>query len=452
MWPPDLVEVSGNEQMSTSVLQTLTNSWAGYSTLALFFLAYILVISEELTHLRKSKPVMMAAALIWMIVALAGTQFGASDFVESQAKHILLEYAELLLFLLTAMTYVNAMEERGVFDAIRVRLIRAGLNYRGLFWATGFMAFFMSPIADNLTTALVMCSVVQAVGKSSPKFVAMSCVNIVVAANAGGAFSPFGDITTLMVWQKGVVEFGEFFALFVPSLVNFAVPALLMHFFLPSGYPSKISETTTPKVGATAVVVLFFSTICAAIGFKTYLHLPPAMGMMAGLGALQIFGYVLRIAGRRRGGSEDYSFDVFRKLALVEWDTLLFFYGIMMCVGGLGVFGYLSLMSTMSYGYLGDTTANILIGIASAILDNIPLMFAVLTIDPQMSLGQWLLVTLTCGVGGSLLSIGSAAGVALMGQAKGIYSFSSHLKWVWAVGAGYFASILMHFILNKSLF
>lgn len=131
-------------------------------------------------------------------------------------RHNLLEYAELMLFLLVAMSYINAMEERRVFEALRAWLIRRGFGLRALFWITGLLAFVISPVADNLTTALLMCAVVLSVGRDSPRFVTVACVNIVVAANAGGAFSPFGDITTLMVWQKGIVPFTGFFALFLP--------------------------------------------------------------------------------------------------------------------------------------------------------------------------------------------------------------------------------------------
>lgn len=136
----------------------------------------------------------------------------------------------------------------------------------------------------------------------------------------------------------------------------------------------------------------------------------------------------------------------------VEWDTLMFFYGIMLCVGGLGALGYLATLSNFLYLDLGATTANILVGVLSAVIDNIPVMFAVLSMNPDMSLGQWLLVTLTAGVGGSLLSIGSAAGVALMGQAQGIYTFSAHLKWIWAIALGYAASIVVHLVMNSALF
>ena len=429
----------------------LTGHWVGLAAVAVFVFAYALVITEETIHLRKSIPVMAAAGILWVMTALAYNAQGFPNALEAPIRHVFLEYAELMLFLLVAMTYVNSLEERRVFDALRAWLVRSGFGYRSLFWLTGVLAFFISPVADNLTTALVMCAVVLAVGKDSPRFVAMACVNIVVAANAGGAFSPFGDITTLMVWQKGVVQFNDFFRLFLPAVVNFMVPAALMHMALPTGKPTASDDVVKLKPGAWGVLILFVLTIVTAICFHNYLHLPPVIGMMTGLGYLLLLGYYL-MKTRGRKATVENPFNVFRKIARVEWDTLLFFYGVMMCIGALGVLGYLSVMSGLLYDQLGTTSANVIIGLLSAILDNIPLMFAVLTMQPDMPLGQWLLITLTTGVGGSLLSIGSAAGVALMGQARGVYTFGSHLRWSWAVAAGYVASIVVHRLINASAF
>ena len=150
----------------------------------------------------------------------------------------------------------------------------------------------------------------------------------------------------------------------------------------------------------------------------------------------------------QKTNDDDMFLDGFKQFERVEWDTLLFFFGIIFAVGGLGLFGYLAVASEYLYIGLGAVTANTIIGAASAILDNIPLMFAVLTMEPAMTHGEWLLITLTCGVGGSLLSIGSAAGVALMGQAKGAYTFFGHLKWTWAIALGYIASVYAHLIIN----
>lgn len=444
----------------------LTTHWVGYASIAIFVVAYLLVMAEEFTHLRKSKPVILAAGLIWGMIAWMYQAHGIPHEAEHAVRHNLLEYAELMLFLLVAMTYINAMEERFVFEALRSWLVRKGFGFRALFWVTGILAFFISPVADNLTTALLMAAVVMAVGGTNRRFVLLACINIVVAANAGGAFSPFGDITTLMVWQKsidtpgGPVDFWAFFFLFLPSLVNWLVPAAAMHFAVPDEKPVSGGEQTGMKRGATGVIALFLVTIATAVSFHNFLHLPPVVGMLTGLGYLKLFAYYLKMTGEQtqfRGEeAEDLgspvAFDIFQKVARAEWDTLFFFYGVVLCVGGLGFIGYLAMVSQIMYGDWGATTANIGIGLLSAIVDNIPVMFAVLTMMPEMSKGQWLLVTLTAGVGGSLLSIGSAAGVALMGQARGIYTFFGHLKWTPVIAAGYVASILVHLWLNSNLF
>jgi Na+/H+ antiporter NhaD/arsenite permease-like protein len=429
----------------------LTTSPYGLAALAIFILAYVLVIFEEATHLRKSKPVLIAAGLIWALIGFAFMQAGQSEAAEKAAQHIIYEYGELFLFLLVAITYVNTLEERRVFDVLRAKLTERGLSYRQLFWLTGILAFFLSGVLDNLTTALIMGAVVLSVGVNSLRFMAISCVSIVVAANAGGAFSPFGDITTLMVWQKGKVEFFEFFDLFLPSVVNWLVPAIIMHFAIPNEIPKPLAEKTKLKAGAVAVGVLFALTIATAVAFRNLLGLPPALGMMLGLGYLQVLAYFLQVRARR-GDNGDIVLDSFKQIERVEWDTMLFFFGIIFAVGGLGVLGYLTVANEFLYGQFGATIANITIGALSAIVDNIPLMFAVLTMDPEMSHGQWLLITLTAGTGGSLLAIGSAAGVALMGIAKGRYTFMSHLKWTWAVALGYVASIVVHLVLNSQLF
>jgi NhaD family Na+/H+ antiporter len=442
----------------------LTGSWIGITSIILFVLAYALVVGEEFLHLRKSKPVIVAAGIIWTLVGIAYAQHGDTHTAANAIRHNILEYAELFLFLLAAMTYINTMEERQVFNALRAWLVSRGFTLRTVFWITGLLAFFISPVADNLTTALLMAAVVMAVGAGNTAFITVACINIVVAANAGGAFSPFGDITTLMVWQKGVVHFNDFFLLFIPSVVNWLVPAAFMSLAVPKEKPAAVQAEVVIKQGGLVVIGLFLLTIVMAVSAHNFLHLPPVLGMMTGLGILKFYGYYLRRcehATAKREESEGPEvnsmdvaqrdpFDIFGIVARAEWDTLMFFYGVVLCVGGLGTIGYLSLASESMYIGLGATWANILVGLLSAIVDNIPVMFAVLTMNPDMSLGQWLLVTLTAGVGGSLLSIGSAAGVALMGQARGVYTFFSHLKWSWAIALGYAASIWVHLRLNRA--
>ena len=465
--PGVVIAASGGE------LLDLTGHWTGFAAVAIFVIAYLVVIGEEVLHLRKSKPVIVAAGIIWALVAYAYMLHGDTHTAGEAVRHNLLEFGELFLFLLAAMTYINTMDERGIFDALRVWLVSQGFSLKKIFWLTGVFAFFISPIADNLTTALLMATVAMAVGGTNTKFIVLACINIVVAANAGGAFSPFGDITTLMVWQKGIIQFGEFFVLFLPSLVNWLIPAVIMSFAIPNAQPEEVTEKAELQHGAWVVVGLFIVTIAMAVSAHNVLHLPPVLGMMTGLGFLKLYGYYLKRRqafistpadedfgdmaldvemGAEPSSSGQKQFDIFKSLERAEWDTLMFFYGIILCVGGLGTLGYLALGSQMMYGDLGPTTANILVGVISAIVDNIPVMFAVLAMTPEMSHGQWLLVTLTAGVGGSLLSIGSAAGVAVMGQARGIYTFFAHLKWTWAIALGYAASIWVHFLVNGDAF
>ena len=205
------------------------------------------------------------------------------------------------------------------------------------------------------------------------------------------------------------------------------------------------------------VALMFLLTIALTVLLHQTLHIPPFLGMMTGLGALKIYGNIIRRHDIRRQNKENIMdktepFDIFVSLRKIEWDTMMFFYGVMLCVGGLGALGYLSSLSSFLYEDMGDTAAHIMIGFLSAVIDNIPVMFAVLSMDTNHSLGQWLLVTLTAGIGGSLLSIGSAAGVALMGQARGTYTFMGHLKWSLAILLGYMIGVGSHILINAEMF
>lgn len=460
-------------EQAPAVPLDLTRHWVGYTTTAIFFVAYFLAMLEETTMLRKSKPMLFAASLIWVLIASIYTSRGLSEEAGRVFRGTLEGYAELFLFILVSMTYLNAMEQRGVFDNLRIWLLSKGFGYRKLFWITGTLSFFLSSACNNLTTALLMGAVVMAMAKKNRRFIPIACVNIVVATNAGGSFSPFGDITTLLVWQKGVVPFTDFFALFLPSIVNFVVPAAIMHFWVPKEFPASAGKPQPLRHGAKGIITLFVLTIVTAVCFEHFLGLPPAAGMMAGLTYLSFFFfwlYKVRVEGKLDRGAANavaaeeklelphdlaetkQHFDVFHNVSRLEWDTLLYFYGVMVGVGGLSFIGYLTLASNFLYTDLNPTIANVLIGIVSAFIDNGTIMYAVLTMSPPLSPGQWLLVTLTAGVGGSMLAIGSAAGVGLMGQTKGAYSFVSHLKWTPVIALGYAASIAAHFLINARLF
>ncbi|MFI3135901.1 MAG: sodium:proton antiporter NhaD [Methylococcaceae bacterium] len=448
----------------------LTQHWAGYFSLVAMVLAYITAMFEEVTTLKKSKPMLLAAGLIWAVIVFAYQQQGILEPPVNEFKANLSTYAELMLFILVSMTYLNVMDTMRVFDALRNWLENRGMNYRQLFWVTGLLVFFMSFFLNGLTTGLLMGSVVMAVGKNNARFVSLACINIVVAANAGGSVSPLGGISTLFVWQHGMLKFTDFFNLFVPCVVNFLVPASFMQFAVPKETPVLEQERIVMHRGAYGVVLLFLITIILAVWSDMYLHLPAAFGMMAGLSLLNLFNYYLQklqheyvktpeelfsnLANSNisSGVAKYQHFDIIDEVGNLDWDTLLFFYGAMMGIGGLGYIGYLDLVSHLLYGQLSASTANILIGLSSAFVDNGTLMFAVLTMHPDISQGQWLLLTLTLGVGGSLLAIGSAPGIGLLGLTKGRYTFSSHMKWFPVILLGYFASIGVHFLVNARFF
>jgi Na+/H+ antiporter NhaD/arsenite permease-like protein len=423
LWPAVVLATSGPRENTLDP----TQDPRALVCLLLFILAYFFVIGEEAIHMRKSKTLVLAGCIIWVIIGMAAPHYGVThEDLRNAVLHDVDDYGALALFLLVAMTYINAISQRGVFESMRVWLVDKGLSYRQLFWISGLIAFFLSAIADNMTTALVMGAVIMAVGAKNSKFVGIAMVNVVVAANSGGAFSPFGDITTLMVWQSGHIGFFGFFKLFLPSVANWIVPAIILGSFVPKGTPEQSGETDVSiKRGGITMCVLFLITIAMAISFEQILGLQPFLGMMTGLSFLMIYSWFLRRTGKK---PDDREFDIFVMVSKAEWDTLLFFFGVIFAVGGLAYIGYLYAASVIMYGTLGPTATNILAGIVSAVIDNIPVMFAILNMAPKMGDFHWLLITLTTAVGGSLLAVGSAAGVALMGQSKGNYTFFGHLK------------------------
>jgi len=459
------------EHMSASGY-SLSYHWSGLLCLTVFLLALIAVTFEEFIDLPKSKPMLLAAGIIWALIGWSSQHAGAGAFAREAFLHSLQQYAELMLFLLVVMTYINALAERQVFLALRSWVGQRGYSYRRIFWSTGLATFLLSPFLDNLSTSLLVGAIILNLERDNLRFIALACTNIVIASNAGGVFSPFGDITTLMVWQQdiltpnGRVAFFSFLQLFLPALINYLLPACFMHFAIPEGRLPGLHEKIRMRRGSKRIMLLFLLTIATAVYFQWLLFLPATIGVMTGLSYLQFFGYFLKKTHKPgnqtviNSESPDFSivvesrqpFDIFLRVARSEWDTLLFLCGVILSVGGLGYLGYLTIASELLYVKEGVTAANISIGLASAVLENIPTMSVVLEMQPEMSVGQWLLVTLTAGVGGSLLSIGSAAGIALMGHAKGKYTFFTHLRWTPIIALGFAASVACHLWLNANLF
>ncbi len=423
----------------------LTKTWVGFLSLIVFVVGYYFIAAEDKYHINKAKPALLAGTTIFMLIGLYFAINGIDGHpLEEEVKNLIYEIAGIYFFLLVAMTYIEAMIDRGVFSALRYRLVSRGYTYKKLFWVTGLLAFFISPVADNLTTALILSTVLLTIDKMNKQFLVPGAINIVVAANAGGAWSPFGDITTLMVWVAGKAEFTEFLFLFPAAIVGWFVTAYLLARFVPEGEPPFNAEEKYVEIaeGGKTIIGLFAFTIAMAVLSHQVLHLPAMWGMMFGLALLKMYTYYIN----RNSGSTQLN--AFSWIAKIENDTLLFFFGILAAVGGLHFLGYLEYFTAL-YDQFGPTVVNIGVGFLSAVVDNVPVMSAVLKADPNMgpdAQSQWMLVTMTAGIGGSLISFGSAAGVGVMGKMHGIYTFASHMKYAWTVLVGYIISIIIWYI------
>jgi Na+/H+ antiporter NhaD/arsenite permease-like protein len=424
---------------SATEIPDLTMTWVGFATLLIFVVGYYFVAAEEKYAIDKAKPALFIGTFMFMLVALYYSLNGLDmNLVHTQAQHLILEIAEIFFFLFVAMTYIESLIHMGVFDTLKYNLISKGYTYRKLFWVTGFLAFFISPIADNLTTALILSTVLITIEKTRKDFLVPGAINIVVAANAGGAWSPFGDITTLMAWTAGKGQFTDFFYIFPAAILGYLITAFLLSRFVPNVIPEfDVTKEVKPKMaeGAKVVMALGIFTIFCAVMSHQILHLPAMWGMMFGLSLVKVYSYGL---GKKYGKEH---FNIFHSMAKIENNTLMFFFGILAAVGALYFVGWLGLAAVVyNPDVLGPTWSNIGVGFLSAVVDNVPVMSAILKANPDMGLDQWMLVTLTAGVGGSLISFGSAAGVGVMGKLHGIYTFGSHMKYAWTILIGYIVS------------
>lgn len=422
----------------------LTFTWVGFASLVIFVVAYYFVATEEKYHIDKAKPALFAGTFMFIIIAVYYMLNELDmNLVHTQAQHLILEIAEIFFFLFVAMTYIETLIHMNVFEKLKYNLVSKGYTYRKLFWLTGFLAFFISPVADNLTTALILSTVLITIEREKASFLVPGAINIVVAANAGGAWSPFGDITTLMTWTSGKGQFADFLFLFPASIGGYLITAYLLSRFVPETQPN--FDATTEKApelmqGANRVVALGVITILSAVLSHQLLHLPAMWGMMFGLALLKMYQYRLK----RKYNSK---LNIFESMSKIENNTLLFFFGILAAVGALYFVGWLSLAAVVyDPSVLGPTWSNIGVGFLSAIVDNVPVMSAILKANPDMGVDQWMLVTMTAGVGGSLISFGSAAGVGVMGKLPGIYTFSSHMKYSWTILIGYVASVAIWYV------
>nr|WP_314468564.1 sodium:proton antiporter NhaD [uncultured Campylobacter sp.] len=428
----------------------LTTTWVGIACLIIFVVGYFFIATEENFHMDKAKPAIFIGTFMFLLIGFYMLANGLDvHSLQNEVNHLILEISQIVFFLMVAMTYIEALIERDVFNALKYNLVSKGYTYKKLFWLTGILAFFISPVADNLTTALILSTVLLTIDKNNVNFLVAGAINIVVAANAGGAWSPFGDITTLMAWAAGKAPFIDFFALFPASFIGWLVTAFLLARVVPEGSPH-FDPATEPKVsikkGGKVVIGLGAFTIFSAVMMHQLFHLPAMWGMMFGFSLLSLYTYIYK-----KTNKNEEPMHVFHYMSKIENNTLFFFFGILAAVGALHFVGFLNYAVSL-YDKFGATAVNIGVGFLSAIVDNVPVMSAVLKANPMMgadageNLSQWLLVTLTAGIGGSMISFGSAAGVGVMGKLKGIYTFGAHMRLAWTVVVGYVVSVAIWYV------
>jgi len=409
----------------------------------IFIIGYILITLEHHWHINKSVTATALAAILWGGIALFGFDH---QLVEEAIHHLSGETFSLVVFLLAAMTLVEILVHYRFFDLLRVKLFSLGLKDNAQLVLVSTIAFFLSAIIDNLTTTIVMVQIARRFFKGKNLLVAVG--SIVVAANAGGAFSPVGDVTTIMIWLAGkftaleIIMWG-----FLPSLAILLVSTVL--------FVRQIEGDSIDDKPITHEVVTLTNSEKTVIGaafisftFPPLAHLvglPPFMGMLFGVGIVGlIIGWFANTATNRES---HLSMDIEKLLAKLDITSLLFFIGILFAVGALGFLGILDQISAALFGpdpaISRLITGSVLLGIFSAIVDNIPLTAAAIDILQTTDFRLWVLLAICVGTGGSMLVIGSAAGVVAMGMVKEL-SFKQFIRIATIpAAAGYVAGILV---------
>ena len=424
--------------------------------IAVFVVGYLCIALESVLEVNKAAIALLMCVGCWTLLMLGVQGFfpevaNGTGYICDRIQHHLGDAGETLFFLMGAMTIVEIVDSNGGFnfvrDAIKTR------SKRKLMWRVAFMTFFLSAILDNLTTSIVMIMVLRKLVQSREERLIYAGL-IIIAANSGGAFSPIGDVTTIMLWIKGVITTqGVLTEIFIPSLVSMVIPALILSLSLKGKFEK---EQNLPKVEVSLFTEAQRTTIFwLGVGglvfvpiFKTLTHLPPFMGILLVLGVLWT---VTEIFHRMRQTSED---DTMAKrvsdlLSKIDLSTIMFFLGILMAVAVLQEIGVLTAMGEgLNETFAGNHyLINGIIGVLSSIVDNVPLVAGCMGMYPVAEVGDmavdgifWQLLAYCAGVGGSMLIIGSAAGVVVMGLEK--ISFGWYLKkMTWIAFVGYLAGI-----------
>lgn len=402
--------------------------------------ALLLVVFEEVIHINKAKSTLFIGTLCWLLAYLFPMHGATPDNITEQLNENLLEIATLWLFLMAAMTFVAYLNSKGFISNLVQRMLPKQMHERKFMFLLGAAAFVFSSFADNVTATLVSVAVIASLDVPTRQRLKYATL-IIFAVNSGGVSLITGDVTTLMIFLEGKVTIANLLLLVLPSLTA----VLVLSHLLSRKMKGQLTFDTNSKPierNDKIIASVFLVTIFSTLFFNAFFQIPPVLTFLFGLSCMFLIAqYLMRKANQ----------NVLNYIREIEFDTLLFFLGVLLIVGMLKEIGVLSNLTSI-YQVMDTSVANYILGMLSAVLDNVPLTAALLKADIEMNISDWLALTYATGVGGSMLVIGSAAGIIAMSKVKEL-NFISYLSMAGyllvAYSVGYWLSYyLTHFILG----
>lgn len=408
--------------------------------LALIFFAFVMIVIEDVIHVNKAKSTLFIGTLVWILAFIFPEQIIHEGNVQEKLNENLLEIATLWLFLMAAMTYVAYLNQKGLITQLVYRVLPEQLSQRKLMLLMALLALLFSSLADNITASLIMLSLVASLDLEKKDLLKFATL-LVFAVNSGGVALITGDVTTLMIFLAGKVEILDLFLLIPAALIGVAV--LVLCLMSGTNQTFQLPRFRRPISGRDKVIgALFLLTILTTLSFSTLYQIPPLLTFLFGLSVMFLVHQMLHKKDDERPNILEYIRDI-------EFDTLLFFLGVLLLVGMLKELSVLEHLPEL-YNVMPIALANYTVGLLSALVDNVPLTAAILKSGVVMDKAQWLGLTYATGVGGSILIIGSAAGVIAMSKMKEL-TFLSYMRFIhWlliAYSAGYATVLLIGSIL-----
>lgn len=386
--------------------------------LTLVSLAFILIVIEDIIHVNKAKTTMFFGTLSWIIIFVTPLDGLSSEALKHKLDHNILEIATLWLFLMAAMTFVAYLNSKGFIQNLVHRVMPAQISERKLMFLVGIFAFIFSSISDNITATLISLAVIMSLKLDAKKRIKYATL-IIFAVNSGGVSLITGDVTTLMIFLADKVSISHLLLLIVPAAISVLFLAGMLSIGMNGMLTFEKVQAKAIEKTDIAIATIFLSTILGTLLLSALYRVPPVLSFLFGLSLMFLVAQFLM-------RKKDVNRKIIDYIREIEYDTLLFFVGVLLLVGALKEIGVLAQFTTL-YQHIAPTYANYLMGIMSALIDNVPLTAALLKADITMNARQWLAFTYATGVGGSMLIIGSAAGIIAMSKVKEL-TFTSYLR------------------------